>query len=93
MLTSHLFGPVIQNWETHRCISVRTKVVTITGTLVAGGLSLLFAIDHPALRIATAMPMMIGAATLMLMTPCPKIPPGESRPDAVQEGSLSLKAS
>lgn len=77
LLDSELFGPMIRNWEANRCISLRTKVVALVAMLGAGSASIIFAIDSPALKIATAVLMTIGTATLMLIKTCPKAGPGE----------------
>ena len=45
LLDSKLFGPMIRNWETNRCIALRTKIVGLTAMTIAGGASLVFAID------------------------------------------------
>jgi uncharacterized membrane protein YbaN (DUF454 family) len=71
LLNSELFGPMIRNWESHRCISRRTKIVGLTGMAIAGSASLVFAIHDPALRVATALLLAIGAATLLLLKTCP----------------------
>ena len=72
LLDSELFGPMIQNWEANHCISLRTKVVALVAMLVAGSASIVFAIDNPALKIATAVLMTIGTVTLMLIKTCPR---------------------
>lgn len=77
LLESELFGPMIRNWEANRCISFRTKAVAIVAMLVAGSASIVFAIDHPALKIATAVLMAVGAVTLLLIKTCPKARKGE----------------
>lgn len=70
LLDSDLFGPMIRNWERSRCISCRTKVVALVSMLLAGGASILFALDDPRLRIATAVLMAVGCATVLLLKTC-----------------------
>ena len=72
LLSSELFGPMIRNWETNRCISLRTKIVGIAAMVVAGSASIVFAIDDPILKIATASLMAVGATTLLLLKTCPE---------------------
>ena len=72
LLDSDVFGPMIRNWEANRCISLRTKIVGLTGMAVAGGASIAFAINDPVLQIAAASLMGVGAATLLLLKTCPE---------------------
>jgi uncharacterized membrane protein YbaN (DUF454 family) len=78
LLDSDLFGPMIRNWEANRCISLRTKIVGLTGMAVAGGASIAFAINDPILKIAAASLMGVGAATLLLLKTCPECKNPES---------------
>ena len=50
LLDSELFGPMIRNWESRRCVSCRTKVVAIVSMLIAGGASVVFALEDNRLR-------------------------------------------
>lgn len=71
LLDSELFGPMIRNWETKRCISRRTKIVGLTGMAIAGSASIAFAITDPVLKIVAACLMSVGAVTLLLLKTCP----------------------
>lgn len=70
LLASELFGPMIRNWESSRCIACRTKIVAIASMLLAGGASILLAMDDYRLRLATAMLMAVGCATILLINTC-----------------------
>jgi uncharacterized membrane protein YbaN (DUF454 family) len=70
LLNSALFGPMIRNWETHRCISRRTKLVAIVSMLIAGGASIGFAIADFKLRVLTALLLAIGSATVLSIRTC-----------------------
>ena len=70
LLHSELFGPMIRNWETERCIPRRTKIVAIAAMAIAGSASIAFAINDPTLKIATAILMAVGAITLLLLKTC-----------------------
>ena len=70
LLQSELFGPMIRNWEERRCISRRAKLVGIGSMLIAGSASMVFALSNPWLRLATALLMMVGAATLLSIPTC-----------------------
>ena len=70
LLESELFGPMIRNWERNRCISLRTKAVAIGSMLIAGGASIGFALEDPRLRVATAVLMAVGCATILSLRTC-----------------------
>ncbi|MEH6589614.1 MAG: YbaN family protein [Halioglobus sp.] len=71
LLDSELFGPMIQNWETNRCITLKTKIVALTAMTIVGSASVIFAISNPALKIATVCLLGIGAIILLLLKTCP----------------------
>lgn len=70
LLASDLFGPLINDWEQKRCISLRTKVVAIISMLIAGGISVGFAIEDFRLRLATVALLAIGCATVLSIKTC-----------------------
>ncbi len=69
---SELFGPMIRNWEAHRCVSRRTKWVGIGSMLLAGGASIVFALSNPWARVGTAALMLVGAIVLGSIRTCPQ---------------------
>ena len=71
LLNSELFGPMIKNWETNRCISLRTKIAGLTAMGIAGSASIVFAINEPWLKILTGGLMATGATVLLLLKTCP----------------------
>ena len=73
LLDSDLFGPMISNWEQDRCISRRTKAVAIGSMMIAGSVSIAFALEDAGLRIATAVLMAVGCATILSLRTC-KLP-------------------
>ena len=79
LLASELFGPIIRNWESKRCLSCRTKVVALVSMLVAGGASVVFALEDNRLRIATGLLMLVGCCTILLLKTCK---PGQDPVDA-----------
>jgi uncharacterized membrane protein YbaN (DUF454 family) len=70
LLASELFGPLILNWEQHRCISRRTKLVAIVSMVVAGSASVLFGVDSITLKIVGLSLMGVGTATLLSIKTC-----------------------
>ncbi len=51
LLDSRLFGPLIRNWEENRAISITTKLTAIAAIAVVGGISVVFVVESPGLRI------------------------------------------
>ena len=72
LLRSELFGPIIRNWETNRCVARRTKVVSIALMLGMGGTSVLFAVDDSRIKLAAFALMAIGCVTLLSIKTCPE---------------------
>jgi uncharacterized membrane protein YbaN (DUF454 family) len=72
LLGSELFGPIIRNWETNRCIGCRTKVVSIVLMLGVGGTSISLAVDDPAIKLAAMALMGVGCITLLSVKTCPQ---------------------
>jgi len=77
LLSSDLFGPMIHNWESNRCISRRTKIVAVVTMLTAGGASIGLALDDTTLRIVTGLLLAIGCVTVLSIRTCPE--PGSQR--------------
>jgi uncharacterized membrane protein YbaN (DUF454 family) len=70
LLASELFGPLILNWEQHRCISRRTKLVALVSMAVAGGASVIFGVDSITLKVVGLSLMGVGTATLLSIKTC-----------------------
>ena len=70
LLNSELFGPMIHNWEENRCITCRTKIVALLAMLVAGGSSILFAMEDSTLRAITLLLLLIGSTTVLSLNTC-----------------------
>ncbi len=70
LLRSELFGPIIRNWETSRCVGRRTKVVSIALMLGMGGTSIAFAVDDSRIKLAALALMAIGCVTLLSLKTC-----------------------
>jgi len=69
---SELFGPMINNWETRRCITLRTKLIALLSMLAAGSASILFAMEGTLVRLLTAGLMTVGAAVVLSIRTCPE---------------------
>lgn len=70
LLRSELFGNMIRNWESRRCISLRTKLIALLSMFAAGTGSILFAMDDTALRIGTGILIGIGCMVVLSIKTC-----------------------
>ena len=71
LMDSELFGPMIRNWEDSRCLTCRTKAVAISSMLVAGGASIVFALQDYRMQLFAGALMLIGAITVLSINTCP----------------------
>lgn len=70
LLGNSIFGPMIRNWETNRCVTVKVKIVAILSMLVVGGCSILLAIDDQALRIVGGVLIALGLTAVARIDTC-----------------------
>lgn len=70
LLDSELFGPLLQNWEQRRCISLRIKIVALMSMLVAGGASVALVMHDPVLRLVTVGFMAVGCVVVLSIRTC-----------------------
>ncbi|WP_394173559.1 YbaN family protein [Thalassotalea litorea] len=66
-----LFGPLIVNWQQHRCISRRTKIIAVIMILVFGSYSLFFALQDTWLKIFVGIFLAIGLTVVLSLKTCP----------------------
>ena len=71
LLHSELFGNLIRNWESRRCIPGRAKAMAVISMLAAGTASITFAMQDTTLRLVTAGLMAIGFAVVLSIKTCP----------------------
>jgi uncharacterized membrane protein YbaN (DUF454 family) len=70
MLANETFGPMIRNWESSRCISLRIKAIGILSMIVVGGYSIGFAVESPSLRLVGAGLIIVGLLTVLSIKTC-----------------------
>ncbi|MDT8375784.1 MAG: YbaN family protein [Mariprofundaceae bacterium] len=47
LLNNRTFGPMIRNWEEHKCISCNSRRVAVLSLIVFGGYSVVFVLADP----------------------------------------------
>ena len=68
LLNTETFGPIIRNWREHRAMAPKHKAMAIGFIVVSIGATVLFAVSHPAGRVALA-GMGIGWVIVLLRIP------------------------
>ena len=64
LVNSKLFGPMIRDWQHHRAISKRNKIIAIVGTIIFGGYSIYHVIDQQWLQWVAVFFMTTGIAII-----------------------------
>ncbi len=70
LLSNPTFGPLIRNWQEHRCISRASKMTAIILILVCGGYSVGFALENVYLRVVTAALLLYGLFFVARISVC-----------------------
>ncbi|TLU64293.1 DUF454 domain-containing protein [Thalassotalea litorea] len=68
-----LFGPLIKNWQQHRCIGSKTKIIAVVMILAFGSYSLIFALQEFWLRILVGAFLAIGLTVVLSLNTCPRV--------------------
>lgn len=71
LLQSELFGGTIRNWEENRCISCRTKIVSLILMLGMGGTSIFLVVDDRVIQWSAGLFVALGCVTLLSIRTCP----------------------
>lgn len=70
MLENETFGPMILNWEKHRCISRRVKAIAVASMLLVGGFSVIYGVESVAARIIGGTLIVAGLVTVSVIPTC-----------------------
>ncbi|QBY03848.1 DUF454 domain-containing protein [Thalassotalea sp. HSM 43] len=71
LLNNKLFGPIIHNWQTNRCIPKKAKRLAVISILLFGGFSVFFAVPNLYGKLATAALLSIGLYVVLSIRTCP----------------------
>ena len=66
LLNNRWLGPPVREWEEHRAMTLRAKVISITMVLLGVGASIFFFVKLPWLRIVLG--VMAAGVTLLILT-------------------------
>ena len=70
LLSHHIFGPIIRNWQENKCIPRRAKLISIVMVVLFGGCSIGFAIEPPILRVLAAILILTGLVCVIRIPVC-----------------------
>lgn len=70
LLSNPLFGPIINNWNEKKCITIRTKIVAVSSILLFGGYSTIFAVTNLYIRVGGFLLIAIGLYVVLSLTTC-----------------------
>jgi len=81
LLTNRVFGPIIRDWQQHRCIPLRAKVATVIMVGLVGGSSVVFFVPLLPVQILVGV-FLVGLLAWILSHPSvPPEPTGAGSPD------------
>lgn len=86
LLDSELFGNMIRNWESQRCMSLRAKSIALISMLAAGTASIAFAMESTGLRLATGALLAIGMTVVLSIKTCTDCESGPASQEAKGDG-------
>lgn len=72
LLNNKLFGAIILNWQTRRCIPQKSKRVAVLSIAIFGGVSVLFLVPNLYGQLATLLLLLIGLWVVLSLKTCPK---------------------
>lgn len=72
LLDSALFGPVLQDWENKRCVTLNVKWLALGMMLVVGGSSIWFFIPPGWPKMAALGMIGLGCLSVVSLNTCPK---------------------
>jgi uncharacterized membrane protein YbaN (DUF454 family) len=47
LLANRVFGPMIRNWEEHKCVSCNSRRIAVLSVIFFGGYSVMFSLANP----------------------------------------------
>lgn len=75
LLHHRLFGPVLQNWETKRCIPRRIRWLALTMMIGMGGMSIAFLVPMGWLTVLGITLILTGCVVLLRIPVCEQVAP------------------
>jgi uncharacterized membrane protein YbaN (DUF454 family) len=70
LMEHRVFGELLKNWQAHRCIPLRAKLIAVVAIVLSGGYAIGFAIEQPALRALGGVLILVGLVTVLRIPVC-----------------------
>lgn len=70
LLANKLFGPLLVDWQQRRCVSLKTKLVSVVTILLSGGLSVAFLLSGLLVQLFTVLLLAVGLTSVLSLKTC-----------------------
>jgi uncharacterized membrane protein YbaN (DUF454 family) len=70
LLSNRIFGPIINDWNERKCVTLSTKIVAVSSILLFGGYSISFAVTNPYIRAVGLVLIATGLYVVLRLTVC-----------------------
>jgi len=70
LLSNRIFGPIINDWDEKKCVTVSTKIVAVSSILLFGGYSIIFVVTNPYIRVVGLLLIATGLYVVLSLTVC-----------------------
>jgi uncharacterized membrane protein YbaN (DUF454 family) len=72
LINSELFGPMLINWESNRCVSYKVKALSLSMMAIVGGVSIWFFVPDGWPKLAGLGLVAVGCLTVLSLKTCPR---------------------
>ncbi len=72
LLRNRIFGPMVKDWETKRCINRRVQLVAIASIVIIGGYSIGYVISDLWLQVFGSFLLIVGLTVVLRIPVCDK---------------------
>ena len=70
LLANPIFGPIINDWNQKKCVTLSTKIVAVSSILLFGGYAMIFAVTNPYLRAGGLLLIATGLYVVLRLRVC-----------------------
>ncbi len=74
LVEHRIFGPIIHNWQEHRCIPLKAKIISIATIVLFGGYTVGFALPNPYVRLIGGSLILVGLLFVLRIPVCNRKP-------------------
>ena len=70
LLSNRILGPIINDWNEKKCITISTKIVAVSSILLFGGYAMIFAVTNPYIRAVGLLLIATGLYVVLRLPVC-----------------------